>query len=75
MYEWPHLAEIFGVDQLARLLAVSPSSVRRHKENARTTPDARKRERFSGTELRRSSFAVSGPEQRCWRLTKRQRGG
>lgn len=39
MYEWPHLADIFGVDQLARLLAVSPSSVRRYKENARTTPD------------------------------------
>lgn len=39
MYEWPHLVEIFGVDQLARLLAVSPSSVRRYKENARTTPD------------------------------------
>ena len=39
MYEWPHLVKIFGVNQLARLLAVSPSSVRRYKENARTTPD------------------------------------
>ncbi len=37
--EWPHLVEIFGVDQLARLLAISPSSVRRYKEHARTTPD------------------------------------
>jgi hypothetical protein len=38
-YEWPRLAEILGVDQLARLLQVSPSSVRRYKESARTTPD------------------------------------
>ena len=37
--EWPHLVEIFGVDQLARLLAISPSSVRRYKEHARTIPD------------------------------------
>ncbi len=39
MYEWPHLVQILGVDQLARLLAVSPSSVRRYKEHARATPD------------------------------------
>lgn len=38
-YEWPRLAEIVGVDQLARLLSVSPSSVRRYKESARSTPD------------------------------------
>ena len=37
--EWPRLVGILGVDQLARLLAVSPSSVRRYKEHARTTPD------------------------------------
>lgn len=39
MYEWPRLVGVFGVDQLARLLAVSPSSVRRYKESARITPD------------------------------------
>jgi len=38
-HEWPRLAEILGIDQLARLLQVSPSSVRRYKESARTTPD------------------------------------
>jgi uncharacterized protein (DUF2384 family) len=38
-YEWPHLAETFGVDELARLLGISASSVRRYKENARATPD------------------------------------
>lgn len=39
LYEWPRLIDVFGVDQLARLLRISPSSVRRYKENARTTPD------------------------------------
>lgn len=38
-YEWPRLVEMLGIDQLARLLQVSPSSVRRYKESARTTPD------------------------------------
>lgn len=38
-YEWPRLVDCFGVDQLARLLGVSPSSVRRYKHSARTTPD------------------------------------
>ncbi len=38
-HEWAHLVGILGVDQLARLLAVSPSSVRRYKESARATPD------------------------------------
>lgn len=38
-YEWPRLAEVFGVDHLAGLLAVSPTSVRRYKANARATPD------------------------------------
>ena len=38
-HEWAHLVGILGVDQLARLLAVSPSSVRRYKQSARATPD------------------------------------
>ena len=38
-HEWPHLVAILGVDQLARLLAISTSSVRRYKESARATPD------------------------------------
>lgn len=38
-YEWPRLVEVFGVDQLARLLGISLSSVRRYKDHARTTPD------------------------------------
>lgn len=38
-YEWPRLIDVFGIDQLARLLGISPSSVRRYKEQARATPD------------------------------------
>lgn len=37
--EWPQLLGLFGVDQLARLLRISQSSVRRYKANARMTPD------------------------------------
>lgn len=39
-YEWPRLAEVFGVDQLARFLGISSTSVRRYRANARATPDA-----------------------------------
>lgn len=39
MFEWPQLLELFGVDQLAHLLRISPSSVRRYKAHARMTPD------------------------------------
>lgn len=38
-FEWPRLIEVFGFDQLARLLNVSASSVRRYKEQDRPTPD------------------------------------
>ncbi len=39
-YEWPRLSGVLGIELLARLLAVSPSSIRRYKEQARITPDA-----------------------------------
>jgi len=39
VFEWPQLLELFGVDQLAQLLRISPSSVRRYKAHARMTPD------------------------------------
>jgi hypothetical protein len=38
-HEWHRLADVLGVDQLAQLLGISPSSVRRYKAHARTTPD------------------------------------
>lgn len=38
-YEWPRLVDSFGVDHLARLLGISPSSVRRYRDHARPTPD------------------------------------
>jgi len=38
-FEWNRLAEALGLDLLARLLGISPSSVRRYRANARTTPD------------------------------------
>jgi hypothetical protein len=38
-HEWPRLVDVLGVDLLARLLGVSLSSVRRYKDNVRTTPD------------------------------------
>ncbi len=39
VFEWPRQMEVFGLDQLARLLNVSPSSVRRYKDEERPTPD------------------------------------
>lgn len=38
-YEWPGLVTIFGVDPLARLVGVSPASVRRYQAGSRPTPD------------------------------------
>jgi Antitoxin Xre/MbcA/ParS C-terminal toxin-binding domain len=38
-HEWPSLTELFGTDRLARLLGISPASVRRHASGARKTPD------------------------------------
>jgi hypothetical protein len=38
--EWPRVAGVLGMDLLGRLLAISPSSVRRYKDRARITPDA-----------------------------------
>jgi len=38
-YEWNRLAEVLGLELLGRLLATSPSSVRRYRASARTTPD------------------------------------
>jgi len=38
-YEWPGLAKILGVDLVARLVGISPSSVRRYLAGTRSTPD------------------------------------
>src|SRR5262245_4409753 len=38
-FEWRRLADVLGLDQLARLLGISPSSIRRYRSAARTTPD------------------------------------
>jgi hypothetical protein len=38
-YEWPGLVHILGVDLLARLVGISPSSVRRYQAGSRPTPD------------------------------------
>ena len=38
-YEWTRLADVLGLDHLARLLGISATSVRRYKAAARTTPD------------------------------------
>lgn len=37
--EWPGLIAILGIDRLARLVGVSPVSVRRYASGARPTPD------------------------------------
>ena len=37
--EWPILDELFGMETLARLLGVSPASVRRYRRGDRATPD------------------------------------
>lgn len=37
--EWPGLGDLFGIERLAALLAVSPASVRRYLRGDRTTPD------------------------------------
>ena len=39
-FEWNRLTGILGMELLGRLLGISPSSVRRYKAVARTTPDA-----------------------------------
>ena len=38
-YEWPRLVAILGVELLARLVGISPSSVRRYQAGTRPTPD------------------------------------
>jgi hypothetical protein len=38
-FEWNRLTEVLGRKLLSRLLGISPSSVRRYKGAARTTPD------------------------------------
>jgi hypothetical protein len=38
-YEWGRLADILGIDLLAKLLGISSTSVRRYKAAARSTPD------------------------------------
>lgn len=38
-HEWPSLAGVFDADQLAALVNVSPSSLRRYQHGARQTPD------------------------------------
>ena len=38
-FEWNRLAEVLGLELLARLLGISGSSIRRYRANARTTPD------------------------------------
>lgn len=39
-FEWNRLAEVLGLELLARLLGISGSSVRRYRANSRTTPDS-----------------------------------
>ena len=38
-FEWNRLADVLGLQLLSRLMGVSPSSIRRYKDVARTTPD------------------------------------
>jgi hypothetical protein len=38
-FEWNRLGDVLGLELLGRLLAISLSSVRRYRANARTTPD------------------------------------
>jgi hypothetical protein len=38
-FEWSGLARVLGDEQLASLLAVSPSSLKRYQSGERTTPD------------------------------------
>ena len=38
--EWPELHRVLGLEMLARLLAISPSSARRYLAGTRSTPDA-----------------------------------
>ena len=38
-YEWPALTELFGAEELARLLQISESSLNRYARGARATPD------------------------------------
>jgi hypothetical protein len=38
-YEWKRLSGILGMDLLARLVGISPTSLRRYQGAARTTPD------------------------------------
>ena len=38
-FEWNRLADVLGLELLSRLTGVSPSSIRRYKDGARTTPD------------------------------------
>jgi len=38
-HEWPSLSGVFDADQLAALVNVSPSSLRRYQHGARQTPD------------------------------------
>lgn len=38
--EWAALVPLFGVDDLARLVAISPASLRRYASRSRPTPDA-----------------------------------
>lgn len=38
-HEWPSLDGLFGTERLARLLHVSPASVRRYASGVRPTPD------------------------------------
>ena len=39
-HEWPALDQLFGTENLARLLGISPASVRRYLAGTRATPDA-----------------------------------
>lgn len=38
-HEWPRLVQVLGPEVLARLVGVSPSSLRRYNERSRSTPD------------------------------------
>src|SRR5437763_9429725 len=38
-FEWNRLTDVLGLELVSRLLGISPSSIRRYKAAARTTPD------------------------------------
>jgi hypothetical protein len=38
-HEWPRMLQVLGLEMLSKLLRVSPSSIRRYRDESRATPD------------------------------------